>query len=701
MESEAQHLQMVYQKLLIAESKLSQLIEEKSQSGRSALQEMTGEVRLNFDSYLDNLDTFSAIENLNRQIDQYNLQLDSTSKELAKVRRLLPAPYFGKIRVDFLEGQPPEAFYIGINGFTPENEALIHDWRSPIAELFYNNELGGSSYEVRGQVIPVQMKQRRQLITDHDRLLNYFDTDTTIQDEVLLAALAEDHSQKMQDITATIQIEQNQIIRDQRAQVLLVNGVAGSGKTSTVLQRIAYLLYQNRERYRPDDMLILSPNQQFAQYIAGVLPALGEANPPTLTLLEWLQTFGTVEESEADYFQRISKEEASSEEDVLRSVAFMQYLESELEITPRFVPIVKKGKTILSQEYLQQIFDQTPIGSFAKRIQGMKQRLLQEWERRLVKDSRKVSLQQQILDLTQAQQEKLLGRLLTQADESQLDFLALKLLRKKYAFVSQEIENYAWLDERAMFCEVYQSYEGNSLEVGTFNMDQGVAQCYFHQRQIEPLKHRDYQVILVDEVQDYTPAALYLLKALYPRSRFTLVGDDNQAIFNSYTSFADMQELFLEKQPQYYRLTKSYRTTGNITTFFASLVADKLNMEILPVRPAGSPVVYRTFQDVASFEKILHEFQGRVGQQQITIITKTQKEAEQLQDFVDNFVAVYPVALAKGLEFANVLLYDVSAKNYHSKRDMRLLYTAASRSTKQLWLTYQGIPAVRLPENEQ
>ena len=108
----------------------------------------------------------------------------------------------------------PEAFYIGINGFTQGNEALIHDWRSPIAELFYTNELGPSAYQVRGQVIPVETKQRRQLITDHDRLLNYFDTGTTIQDEVLLAALAEDHSQEMQDITATIQKEQNQIIRD-------------------------------------------------------------------------------------------------------------------------------------------------------------------------------------------------------------------------------------------------------------------------------------------------------------------------------------------------------------------------------------------------------------------------------------------------------------------------------------------------------
>ena len=701
MENEAQHLQMVYQQLLAAEQELSQLIQEKSQSGRASLQEMAGEVRVNFDSYLDNLDTFSAIESLNRQIDQYNLQLASATETLAQVQRLLPAPYFGKITVDFLDGQAPEAFYIGINGFTRDNEALIHDWRSPIAELFYNNELGSSSYQVRGQVIPVATKQRRQLLTDHDRLLNYFDTGTTIQDEVLLAALAEDRSREMQDITATIQTEQNQIIRDQDAQVLLVNGVAGSGKTSTVLQRIAYLLYQNRERYTPEDMLILSPNQRFAHYIAGVLPALGEANPPTLTLLELLQTLGHVEESEEEYFLRISQGAISEETAVLRSVALMEYLERDLDFAPQFLPITKKGKTILSKEYLQQIFAQTPTGPFAQRIQGMKQRLIQEWERRLIKDSRKERVQQQLLDLTEAQQEKLLGKVLSESDEEQLASFALTLLRRKYAFVSKALATYAWLDEAAMFAQVYQEYQGVPLQAGSVTVDLAVARGYFHQVQIEPLNHREYQVILVDEVQDYSPAALYLLKALYPKSRFTLVGDDNQAIFNSHTSFATMQELFKEKQTQYYALTKSYRTTGNITAFFANLVADKRTMEILPVRPAGSPVVYREFQDPASFAKILQDFQKAIGPaEQLTIITKTQAEAEELQHFANSQVSVYPVALAKGLEFPHVLLYDVSEENYHSERGVRLLYTAASRSTKELWITYQGTPAAVLPLNQ-
>ena len=399
-------------------------------------------------------------------------------------------------------------------------------------------------------------------------------------------------------------------------------------------------------------------------------------------------------------FFRISQQEVDAETAVLRSVAFMEYLASDLAFEPQFLPITKKGKTLLAKEYLQRLFEQTPLGPFTQRIQGTKQRLLQEWERRLIKASRKEQLQQQLLDLTEAQQEKLLGRVLTQADEAQLAVFALQVLRKKYAFVSQAIETYAWLDEAAMFAQVYQDYQGKELRNGPVTLDLAVAQRYFHQVQIEPLKHREYQVILIDEVQDYTPAALYLVKALYPHSRFTLVGDDNQAIFNSQTTFAKMQELFKEKQPQYYALTKSYRTTGNITAFFAGLVADKLAMEILPVRPSGSPVVERTCQDEASFTKILADFQGAIGQgEQITIITQTPAEAVKLQQLVSSQVTVYPVALAKGLEFPYVLLYGVAPAEKRSERDTRLLYTAASRSTKELWVTYSEVPGESLPLN--
>ena len=152
---------------------------------------MAGEVRLNHDNLADNLDTFANIEALNRQIDQYNLQLESSKKQLDKVERLLPSPYFGKVLVDFLDGEPSEALYIGVNGFTDEQGSdLIYDWRSPVAELFYNNQLGTSSYQIDQGEVSVAIEKRRQLLTEYDCLINWFDSGTAIQDDVLLAALA-------------------------------------------------------------------------------------------------------------------------------------------------------------------------------------------------------------------------------------------------------------------------------------------------------------------------------------------------------------------------------------------------------------------------------------------------------------------------------------------------------------------------------
>src|SRR5690606_33049664 len=158
-----------------------------------ALKNMSGDSSLNFDSTLDNLDTFLGLEMKSREIDQMNIKLKAALVLLEQGERLLQSPYFGKVTVDFLDDERKEGSYIGINGFADEEgDNLIYDWRSPIAELFYNNTLGDSSYEVNQNTIDVEIKSRRQLIVEANRLLNYFDTTVAIQDDVLLEALEQD-----------------------------------------------------------------------------------------------------------------------------------------------------------------------------------------------------------------------------------------------------------------------------------------------------------------------------------------------------------------------------------------------------------------------------------------------------------------------------------------------------------------------------
>lgn len=263
----------------IADTKDSaeQFLDWRQKKDRLAMQSIGEEIRLNFDNFADRLDTFAAIESKNREIDQMNAALQSAECELAAIDRLLDSPYFGKISLQFEDEETIEDFYIGINGFVNENkEGLIYDWRSPIAELFYAKRLGPVSYQVNNQTISAVLEQRRQFIIEKDQLKQAFDTSVAIQDDVLLAALEANNSQKMQDITASIQHEQNVIIRDLAHKNLLVNGVAGSGKTSAVMQRIAFLLYHFREEMTAENVLILSPNSRFIDYISQVLPSLGE-----------------------------------------------------------------------------------------------------------------------------------------------------------------------------------------------------------------------------------------------------------------------------------------------------------------------------------------------------------------------------------------------------------------------------------------
>ena len=242
---------------------------------------------------------------------------------------------------------------------------MVYDWRSPIASLFYNNDLGHSSYLVNQNQIEVMIHERRQFIIKKDQLLHFFDTSVAIQDDVLLDALEQSETSEMKAITATIQSEQNTIIRDTTSQNILVNGVAGSGKTSTIMQRIAYLLYQYRNQLSADDLLILSPNHQFIDYIGKVLPSLGEKNPLNVTMIQLVdQLFLGNVESEKAYFQRITQTDVDDQTAVLRSQAFMKQIEQATSLFTEqadfFLAINKKEKIVISKEVIKKIYDSTP-----------------------------------------------------------------------------------------------------------------------------------------------------------------------------------------------------------------------------------------------------------------------------------------------------------------------------------------------------
>ncbi|WP_165815226.1 UvrD-helicase domain-containing protein [Levilactobacillus bambusae] len=309
---EQTHLTKVVAFLSSELDRLDQLINTIEQEGRETKANLAQDTRLNFDSFADNVDTFANIESGNRQIDALNAKVDRARSQQRKANLLLPQAYFARIDLDFGDAVS-EPFYLGKVGYAkPDEENIVYDWRTPLADVYYAGKQGPTSYVANGRTISVNLTLRRQFQIQNNHLLGVMDTTAAINDPVLLEILAAPHSDSLKDITTTIQAEQNAVIRNLSADVLLVDGVAGSGKTSVLLQRIAYLRYVHREDWQPDDFLLLTPNTIFAQYIKDVLPALGEQNPSALTFNNYLvklsHYFGvSLSETDLSYNQYLSK----------------------------------------------------------------------------------------------------------------------------------------------------------------------------------------------------------------------------------------------------------------------------------------------------------------------------------------------------------------------------------------------------------
>lgn len=696
---EEAYLKNVYQKLIDKKNELRESMDTAKIEGNQSLKEMAGELRLNFDSYLDNLDTFSMIEMKNREIDQMNIKQKNAENQLAKIERLLKSPYFGKVVVDFLDNEPKESFYIGTANFTDDaDENLVYDWRSPIAELFYNNMIGPSSYTVRQNKIDTVIKERRQFLLERDRLVKFFDTSVAIQDDVLLEVLGQDETNEMKAITATIQSEQNTIIRDVKSQNILVNGVAGSGKTSAIMQRIAYLLYLYRDTMTSDDLLILSPNHRFIDYISNVLPSLGERNPLNLTIIQLVSQLSAKEiEGEEAYFKRITGENVSEQTERLRSKKFIDNLKQSDPLFldhPNFIRgLTKNGKTVLSKKTIEKIYEKVPAHpKLIDRLQATKKALMSEWKNHLLKQAKSPAVQNQVLSLTEDRQLELFGKLISDDSEQSIVAYARKLLQKKYRKITRQIEEMAWVDEHQLFERIYEKRYGSAYAwQPTRTVDEAVIILAIRHLLVEKVNVPAFRYLLIDEVQDYTLAQLGLLIELFPKTHFTLVGDENQAIFNSSTTFADIMRCFDDYHLPIHRydLRNSYRSSGAITELFKTYAVDQEKIDIVSIRPQGKEPEYRSFRSSEELLKILAEILVSLKGEKAAVITQTEEETQTLQESIKKNsyglenCQIIPLSLAKGLEFDHVILYPFENDGDEQRR-RRQMYTAISRGMKSI-----------------
>lgn len=686
---EQQHLATTYTKLQELGRALVRKMEKTREAAAADKRSMSEELAPNFATYADAMETYADFAAMNRVIDGYNLAQDADAEALAKIELLLKQPYFAKVALQFKPDQEPKELYIGTAGISDESyRRLVVDWRSPVAEVYYNQDNGPTSYVADGRTINVDLKLRRQFDIHEDQLLAYFDTTVAIQDSLLLASLSKQRTSQMQAITATIQKEQNLVVRHEDVPVLLVQGIAGSGKTSVLLQRIAYLFYQNRGSLDAREVFLITPNPVFQHYIAGVLPDLGERNPESLTWDEFARHLLPPDRGSGDVNVPLDALKRIDE-----AVATFEFDAND------FRDIRVADTRLISADAIRKLADKLHrIPAGPHRITLMREELHARLESRLKQMATTDAVLDELSALDLDEQLRIFHEAIAPADEQEERAFALRFLNDRYAAAFNAVENDDWL-------------RIDRIGMRLLGVD-GLSpiEWLYLKMALTGLGNPDAKYVMIDEVQDYTAAQLAILARYFRRAHFLLLGDPNQAITPDTASFDEVRAVFEASHGpvEECRLMTSYRSTPEITDIFASLLDEAERAHISSIQRADTPPALNAYPDNDTYTAALREAvaQARSNEGLTALIVPWKHEAKRLQKLlgddapalVDDTatlpaegLVLITLKLAKGLEFDQVIIPDASARVFpDNPLSRRRLYTTVSRATRTLTILAHG-----------
>lgn len=670
---------------------------------------------------------------------------DSVEKRLKTLQTMNGNPYFA--RIDFTEDTAvKETLYLGISSLRDQEEnTIVIDWRAPIANLYYEGELGPTYYETDTERYEVDLLLKRQFKIQGGKITSMVDTTDVINDEFLLEILDEASSSQMKNIVATIQQAQNQIIRDTHSKIMLIEGIAGSGKTSALLQRIAFLLYRHRKWLKDDQVLLFSPNHLFSDYISMVLPSLGESEVPTRTFRSFMQqllpTFTINQEAaQEEVFLTGAESRTQRLKSGLTLIQFSQrYLQAITELGPLFRDLKIKGQTYITASQMRHWYQETnPQLPLYQRTQLLQTKLLKkagglhkdEGKKQWVKDLTEERLQEYYADHPNADDsEKSERRLRNQIRKSVLNRYFRPVVRaieefrfinfsKQYLHFLQSVPS-ALLSKAGISSEAWSAANTKvRSDLKERRLDQEDAVLFFllcrglYPADL-PLKAR---FIFVDEMQDFPPAQVALLRALYPKAGLTLCGDLNQKVFGNETIVSNLAALFPEEEVTRYQLTTSYRSTKEITDFANQFLTQEDQIE-LTARTGALPLVVTSPSRQENLVKLATSL--RKAQEnsfwRTAIICKTKEECRELyeslpaelqekvqlivseDDFMKRPLILIPAYLAKGLEFDRVFAWNIG-ENFTTAQDRLILYTICTRAMHELTLFTQADEASLLDQ---
>ncbi len=601
-------------------------------------------------------------------------------KRLSEFSKLKEVPYFGKVTFTE-EKEGAEELYIGRFGLTPEEtyEPVIVDWRAPIASLFYKGNLGEAEYSSPVGEIKTNIIGRRQIIIKKGELKGIFDSAVDVKDEILQMVLTSNSGEKLKDIVMTIQEEQDNIIRAPKEKVVVVNGVAGSGKTTIALHRVSYLLYNYRKQFG-DKVLILGPNDIFIDYIAQVLPSLGESGGIEQTTFEnfAIDEIGLEEPVKgfSEYMEEamVGNEKALEEYKYKSSREFTRFLDSELNNMNKnyfnIKPVTYYGEEIVSIEEIRELFDKyysyMPLFRRSEKIRRVLTSKIKD-----KRDEKVRELNKEIKDkISKLSQEELV------IERNNLEFLRRVKIRE---IVREVMNSRAELDEWIKHENVIELYKKitNTYELGYMDL----AGILYFMVVLEGKKcKKEIKHVVIDEAQDYNLTQFKLIKELTGCRSFTIVGDTNQRLITTdeAPAMTNLEELF-ENNIELFKLEKSYRSTQEIMEYASKFLNEN---NVVPLVRNGEPVIEEEAESeedmIETIISIIEDYEEE-GLESIAIITKDKESLRKLSPLLKEKIKILtfdredilykggkvliPAYYAKGLEFDGVILLEQGITN--------------------------------------
>ena len=605
-------------------------------------------------------DSKYKMKNLKKYYNDYDEMMDEKERlehKIIKTEESKETPYFA--RIDF-QGEKLETCYIGKYGVSDyDNNIITIDWRAPISTLYYDSNIGKCEYDSPSGKINGELLLKRQYQIEKQKLINYQDVDTVSNDEILKPYLSVSADTRLKNIVSTIQAEQNKIIR-YPLRNLIIQGVAGSGKTTVALHRIAYLVYNNKDIIKSKDYMVIGPNKFFVKYISKILPDLDVNGVAEYTLEEILEKYTNEKYKINNHLDKIVEyDEISELKTSMKMKKIIDDYIDKIKVYPESITV--DNIEIISKKEINKIIDEINENTY-KSIKQKQERIYLLLDK-YIKEKKQRTIEKLI-------ENNIDNKTLQGFKKSHLKYIKnnipkIKTVKEYYKQIQIENNIYKDLEIEDVPSLLYIKYRlGNDI-------------------------FDNYKHIVIDEAQDYGEFMFYVMKKIFKNATFGIFGDLAQSLY-SYRSIKNWDSVKRIFNSEIEYLNKSYRTTIEIMNE-ANKLNQKLNLNLAtPVIRHGDKVEYTN----KSIEELIEELKEKYNT--IAIITNTLEEAKELHKKLKDYdlitptdisyeskITILPSYLSKGLEFDAVIILNTFKENI---LDLKLLYVSMTRALHKLYI---------------